>query len=480
MGEGFLKFKRKVHIDAIIKSAVIGLFVGAPIFTVLFILSKRQVIGMHGWLCAVLGIVAALIAGGLAYIFLRPNNKKLAKKLDKELALHEKVQTMVEFKDAEDIMAALQREDTDERLRLQSVSGAKFTRLWMYITAGVLSVAMLVTAFAVPKKKEPEPVDPPFQMNNWQQIALEDLIEYTQSSGMIENAKSYTVAQLEGLLKTLLDTEYTSEMKQEVISVIVGVDGKVDEVNSYTAIHGALSGSLNDEVVELSGAIAELDVASTTTAFTELRNAFTYAEYKNATETFVGQTRTSLGKSGYNQEDELYAAVEKFLVSLETIAKDFDGYDETALNAALDGAEGVGGIFGTAADDIHDAIVQQKTNRTVGKYVISELMEIFEISKDELPDLGADEVFVESETGGGQTGDENDKNDGGYGKGEQLFGSNDQIYDPEKGHVAYGEVLNEYFAKVSEQLVNGTLSEEMQEFINGYYAQLYNGSKDGQ
>ena len=62
---------------------------------------------MQGWLCAVLGIVAALIAGGLAYIFLRPNNKKLAKKLDKELALHEKVQTMVEFKDAEDIMAAL-------------------------------------------------------------------------------------------------------------------------------------------------------------------------------------------------------------------------------------------------------------------------------------------------------------------------------------------------------------------------------------
>ena len=83
MGEGFLKFKRKVHIDAIIKSVVIGLFVGAPIFTVLFILSKRQIIGVNGWLCAVLGIVAALIAGGLAYLFLRPNNKKLAKKLGK-------------------------------------------------------------------------------------------------------------------------------------------------------------------------------------------------------------------------------------------------------------------------------------------------------------------------------------------------------------------------------------------------------------
>lgn len=480
MGEGFLKFKRKVHIDAIIKSVVIGLSFGAPIFTVLFILSKRQIIGVNGWLCAVIGIVAALIAGGLAYLFLRPNNKKLAKKLDKELALHEKVQTMVEFENAEDIMAALQREDTDERLRLQSVSGAKFTRLWMYITAGVLSVAMLVTAFAIPKKKEPVPVDPPFQMDNWQQIALEDLIEYTQSSGMIESAKAYTVEELQGLLATLLETKYTSEMKEQVITVIVNVDGKVDEVNSYTAIYGALNGSMDNAVVELSSAIAELDVASTTTAFADLRKIFTYAEYKRTTEVFAAQTRTALGKSGYDSQDELYAAVEKFLVSLEGVASDFSEYDETALNAALDGAEGVGGIFGAAADDIHDAIVQQKTNRTIGKYVISELMEIFEISKDELPDLGADEVFVDSETGGGQTGDENDKNDGGYGKGEQLFGSNDQIYDPEKGHVAYGEVLNEYFAKVSEQLVNGTLSEEMQEFINGYYAQLYNGSKDGQ
>ena len=58
-----------------------------------------------------------------------------------------------------------------------------------------------------------------------------------------------------------------------------------------------------------------------------------------------------------------------------------------------------------------------------------------------------------------------------------ILGSDDVIFDPERGYVKYGEVLNEYNAKMLEQLFNGSLPEDVQEYIRAYFAALYNGNK---
>ena len=74
--------------------------------------------------------------------------------------------------------------------------------------------------------------------------------------------------------------------------------------------------------------------------------------------------------------------------------------------------------------------------------------------------------------------DNNPSTDGGLGSGDAIYGSDDLIYDPDtNSYVTYGEVLNKYYAKIAELLLDGTLTEEEIEAVNEYFATLYDGSK---
>ena len=66
---------------------------------------------------------------------------------------------------------------------------------------------------------------------------------------------------------------------------------------------------------------------------------------------------------------------------------------------------------------------------------------------------------------------------GGSGDGEQLFGSDDTIYDPELGYVSYGEVIRRYYGEITALIADGTLSDDLEKIISDYYALLYQGDK---
>ena len=123
----------------------------------------------------------------------------------------------------------------------------------------------------------------------------------------------------------------------------------------------------------------------------------------------------------------------------------------------------------------------QKENDTERRYIIRRLVEIFNIPDDMLPDNinlnlgsnGDDYEYGEPEE------DDEHLNSGGLGDGNQLFGSNDTIYDPVTNtHVPYGEILNAYYAKVTEQLLAGGVSDTLADFIRSYFDSLYDGSKN--
>ena len=57
-------------------------------------------------------------------------------------------------------------------------------------------------------------------------------------------------------------------------------------------------------------------------------------------------------------------------------------------------------------------------------------------------------------------------------------GSYERYYDPETGrYVSYGEVINHYFAKITEMLADGSSPEEIEKALSAYYTALYDGSK---
>ena len=115
MNESFNKFKKKMLLEAIIKSASISLAVGIISFTVPYLIisiGKINVIKFF-WLFLCLGaITLASIVFGILFLILFPRNLKVAKRLDKELDLKQKVQTMIEYENVDTPMTALQREDT--------------------------------------------------------------------------------------------------------------------------------------------------------------------------------------------------------------------------------------------------------------------------------------------------------------------------------------------------------------------------------
>ena len=114
-------------------------------------------------------------------------------------------------------------------------------------------------------------------------------------------------------------------------------------------------------------------------------------------------------------------------------------------------------------------------------------MEIFGISASELPPEVEDDIqrpTMDNEEDEPPEDDEEQKGDsGGYGSGDMIYGSDDVIYYPdEERYVQYGEVINEYYAKITEKILAGEISEELAASLEKYFESLYDGAakEDGE
>ena len=109
-------------------------------------------------------------------------------------------------------------------------------------------------------------------------------------------------------------------------------------------------------------------------------------------------------------------------------------------------------------------------------YVIEELMRIFGITEEDLAERKNEDGSVETEEPE-ERPEEGD--DGGFGLGDTLFGSNDLVIDPTKDPgndvdsiwVEYGDIIfkNGYDQKLTDLLVNGELSEELKQLLEKYF-----------
>jgi len=83
-----------------------------------------------------------------------------------------------------------------------------------------------------------------------------------------------------------------------------------------------------------------------------------------------------------------------------------------------------------------------------------------------------------SEDDGEGDGDDDKVRPGGFGKGEMVYPSDEMLYDPDKReHVNYGELLEEYYSRVLEQIRDNEFSEELEQSIREYFEILLIGSK---
>ena len=100
-----------------------------------------------------------------------------------------------------------------------------------------------------------------------------------------------------------------------------------------------------------------------------------------------------------------------------------------------------------------------------------------------VPEFERPDFFKRNESvGGGQTGedkenDENKPSQGGIGGGT-VYGSDDIVLDPMTGQpVRYGDLIDEYYARMEKILNNYSYTDEQKQAIRKYFEMLYSGIK---
>ena len=467
MGKGFSKFKRKLRAGAVIRAAVFGLSLGLLAVSGLWLTAKLTAAEPDFFRYSLYGGAVAAIGLAVMLLILLPTKRRIARRVDKHLSLGEKTQTMLAFRKDNSPMVALQREDTDRILRETPKKRVKGVCTWLFVLIPV-AVALTLTATALVPAKEP-PAPPPVVENNftitpWQTQALKDLIEKVKASDMEEQPKEATVKQLESLLIKLGSIKKEPAMKEAVISCIEGIHKAVSEHNTYDTLAQALFKSPSDTVQDLGGAVNSLKALlvgewmnTTATALTE--GGITPAELA------AGITQ-SLTASGVDPENEVYMALLAFAVELAAMP---DTTEET-----------VAPVMAKAEENLNAALFIQATNEEVEDDTIYTLLYIFGMKASEVPE----HIFNNPDDPRGEDDyEEEDDLDhihsGGLGSGEMIFGSNDTIYDPDReAYVTYGEVLGDYYARITDLLVDGKLTPELEDALNDYFAILFNGSEN--
>lgn len=478
MSEKFEQLKKAKANERLLKGLTFSFSFGifaAGLSILLLKLSKIQSFWLYGIGIGVLAAAAFLV---LWQIIGRKSDKDIAKQLDERHGLQEKVQTAVEFQDAEGVIVQLQRQQTDRALAELPAEPPFYKRYWKNAVAFFLALAMFLTGVLIPYKTETPPVTPSpnpnvqkFEFSTWMQNALREVINDVTNSKMSETPKAQTTSGLENLYETLQTVELRSEMQELVVSVIVHTDEYVKAANTYKQICVALDKSEMQAVRKFAVALLPMSAENFSSSLAEeMQNVWNMGTLSSELLLFAPEVALCL-RDVQPADDPLLTSIKAYADTFLTLAEElqqgsFSGEQKTEkLNA----------LYENSATYLQGSITEQSENRSICQYVRNRLTDIFRIDEDAVPELSVDsEPSIgkkreeEDEVPGGSIG-------GGAGDGEHLYGGSDKIYDPEEGQVPYGEVFDKYKAEI-EKLYD-RLSEEEREIISEYFSKLSNGAK---
>ncbi len=472
MGKGFLKFKNHFVKSALVKSVLFALSCSL-LFTSAWVLFMKLTAENVSFVTALLiALLSALLCGALMLAFTLPRDKRLAKKLDRELSLNEKVQTMLAFADDNSPMAELQRNDANDFLMSADPKAVKNRNWWCHILAPCLACLMLVTAIVVParaKEAPPAKVDPPFVVTDWQKAALLELITTVEKSDMEQIPKSETVTELRRLL-ALLDSELTDkQMMSEVEKALFKIKDIEDAANTYNDVCAQLDKSEDKNISAFSALINALGTNELSKELEKLHSDFgSDSEYLKNLPSFSAELEKAMSQAKLAESDLLGASLNELTQTLKKTSTDLPSY---TVNWAKDK---VSDAFEKASDGMSRALFTQYTNKKVATSTIYSLMEIFGIKS------APEGLFKNDSSGGFDRPEDFDEefngDDGGLGDGEMVFAGDDEIYDPDlDDHVQYGSVLNTYQGKALEKSQGSDVSDELEKFISDYFTALYDG-----
>ncbi len=472
MNKNFLRFRRKAIFGAFIKALFLSLSFGLTLSSVFVFLYRLRILNVPDIYALSIGGAVALISFIITFKLIKPSDAKLARRMDEELGLKEKVQTMVANQKSFKPISKLQRQDTEQALKGIPTRRLKNRRVLLSFMPLALTAAVLALALSWPQTPPPTPIvppgpgDDPYEVSQWQITALNELIAEVEGSALEKTPKDRIVDRLTSLIATLQSTDKQSVMKKVVSDVIVDVRTAIDVANSYAEIKDALNATESADMIELAKALGTMSIPMTIETVSEIKALFNEANQNTRIPIFKGEVENALVASNTDVNNLLYKAITDFLTELSAVPTSPDGF-ETAIEKTFENC-----VYGVSA-----AIKQQLTNARIGERVEIRLIEIFGITAEDLPEKDDNDGYEDSD----KKDDENKGDDAGIGSGDTLYGSDDEVLDiVDKIRVGYGDVFNQYYPDAMDKVYNSDLPDEVKEFINKYFAYLLGASQGGE
>ena len=468
MNESFNKFRKKILLESLIKCFVISLSLSVIAFSAPKLIVQFGKINVFEFFDLVLILISCFLFNlsfGLLFLILFPRKLKVAKRLDKELNLNQKVQTMIEFEKVDTPMINLQKEDTLNILSNISLKklAMKFSVFFFVLIGFALALGVTVVAvetYEAPPVITPGKEEPKYNLDNWTVRALLDLIEVVEKSNVQEDLKTPVIKDLENLLDILETVEFEKEMIEEVNKVIKDVDYRLDVANSCNEIFTEVKSSESPVVREL---VTQINALNITNVNNVIENFYIYlcgdaSTMNEALLQIDNDFRQVISKSNLNQKDPLVKELLEFAQKLS---------DSTTSNDVTD-------AINAHKENIVNLVKQQTENKNIMTFVIDQLRIIFGLNSTNSEDGGSDTDPNNPSINPTEPPKINEfETQGGYGTGEVLFGSDDIMFDIEKGSVKYGEVINKYYGELVGMFNDGTIPEEYKEVFDKYFDTLF-------
>ncbi len=512
MGDGFKRIRRRVKSNTLLKSALNALAVALLIGAVLMFLDKRKIFEFNiAVFLSTLG-AGALITLLVSFFIYRMNDTTLARELDGELGLNEKVQTMVAFKDESGDVIDIQRSDADERLRsAEKIHVYKRGRLTSAISFAVSACILTSVLVLIPKKADAAPPDPTYNMTEYEKNQLKNLIEYVERSNADEREKKEILDSLNSLAEFLDDTVKESDKKSRVINSITVANDAVEKVNFLEKIAADAKSKNLAGVLRFTDALGNLrasadpdkgiaeSFAAIETNLSPVREEFKGTDAFSNMNNFISQLGAAI--TNVKNENVTTAGNNALIESLTRFCEEIRSYcsgsepSQAILEEQFDmfffGTPPYTDAFAAQLEQliikqVYNALRQENVNLTVGNYVVDKLVEMFNIPVEMLPSDVQDSIENNKKPNDNEDKDDekDDKlyegDDGGYGEGNLLLGGNDTMYFPELEKIApYGDGIAMYQNKILAMIENGQITDPVIiDYFENYFGILFGSKKN--
>ncbi len=483
METNFLSIRKKTRIAALICALLIGIGVGVISSAVLLTVLKLCAVSSVWWYYVCCGAFGLLVFFG-AYICFMPSDRRLAKRLDEEHGLDEKMRTMIAFSGSDDEFVRLQRSDADDKLGRVKYKPWRKKQLISALVVFAVSAVMLVGGLFVPASAKEKPIDEDQKKWILDEIqSMIDTVEYSKEREMIDlQLANTTVYELRSLALFVDQHELMSEMKAEAILTIVDINNEYKNINTAIAVGKILSESYNETLADIGKDLKDVQMKNLGTFGADDVDSLPGDEISAFADEF------SNAVNSVNQNS-------KFIISIRNSLSIMKGYADNISAGDLSDSQ-INSLrkefrvnFNLAWLEAVNALSVQWMNKEVitasGTGIIPRLCALFGILQSEIDAVAGDGEIEVDDTDGDKPGNAGDytapdnnqqlaPNGGGGGTGEMERADSKLVYDVNGDEsVPYGEIINTLSSVAIQKADSGKwCDEEFAAMLQEYFDSL--------